>query len=199
MILKNIFTTLLLLAFTVVIHSSLQAQLGVRIGGHLAKQEVKSNDLNFSYKSRVGFDLGIFYAFQAAEGVAFQPELHLIQKGYNINDIVLGEDFLATFNYLEVPLTVKFTFGEEMNLFIQGGPTIGYLLNGNLRQNDIREDIDMNEFNNLEIGGLISAGVTLGNFLLDARYLLGLTDTVKDVAGGNIYNRGFGVGLSILF
>jgi hypothetical protein len=169
------------------------------LGGHLAKQEVKSNAQNFSYTSRIGFDIGIIYGVEIAENIVFQPEAHLIQKGYKIDDIVLGENFLTTLNYLEVPLTLKVLFGDKTNLYVQAGPSIGFLMSGNVKQDDFTEDIDFEEASRLEIGGILSAGVSLGMIVLDARYLLGLTGTVKDVRDGNIYNRGFGAGLSIIF
>ena len=180
-------------------YSSLQAQFGIRLGGHLAKQEIKSNAVNFSFKTRVGLDIGLLFGIPVSEGFALQPEIHFVQKGYKINDIVLGEDVLSTLNYIEVPLTAKILFGDETNLFFQAGPTIGYMLSGNLKQDDIKEELDLEEISRLEIGGLISAGINLGPIAIDARYLLGFTDTLKDVANGNVFNRGFGAGVSILF
>ena len=107
----------------------------------------------------------------------------------------------ATLNYLELPLLIKANFGETAKFFVMGGPSIGYLLSGrSVDDNGNEDDIDFDEWNRLELGAHLGAGIGVGPLVIDVRYLLGISNLANDLPDdAEIRNTGFGAGVSLLF
>lgn len=185
----------------VMVQAQSGARIGFRVGGNISKQEFKQGNLTIEPKSKFGLDLAIVSDFPLGEVVSFGPELHYLQKGYKIEDIggPLGE-LTATFNYLELPMLIKFNFGEEAKFFVMGGPSVGYLLSGKTDDNNGNNDeIDYEFFNRIELGAHLGAGIGAGPVVFDIRYLLGISNLSKDIPDAEVRNTGFGAGISVLF
>ena len=198
MIHTKLFSTIFSLFITCSLLTPGFSQIGIRAGLHMAKQEVQNGNLNERIKSRAGLDLGLVFGIPVTSSLTIQPELHFLQKGYKLED--LSDETISTLNYIEMPVTLKLNFGENTtNVFVQFGPSIGYMIDGSLKYGDIKEDIVSSDYERLELGGLLSAGVRLGKLAVDARYLFGITGTIKDGSDRNIYNRGLGAGVSLYF
>lgn len=77
--------------------------------------------------NKLGMEFGISVESPLSDKILFQPELLYFQKGSSSN---ADTPFFLKFklNYLELPLM----FGYNLNDFfqLQAGPSIGYLLNG---------------------------------------------------------------------
>jgi hypothetical protein len=187
--------TFLIICFTL---SSGFSQIGIRAGLHMAKQEVENGNLDDQISSRAGFDIGLIVGISLTNSITIQPEVHFLQKGYKLED--LADESIKTLNYLEVPVTLKLNFGANTtNFFVQMGPSLGYLIDGSLKYGDIKEDIVESDYERLELGGLLGAGVRFGKLAVDVRYLLGISGTIKDGSDRNTYNRGLGAGVTLLF
>lgn len=191
----------ILMTFVAIQSSEAQAKFGFRAGVNITKQEFKSGSVTVEPKSKFGLDLALVADLPLGEVVSISPELHWLQKGYKLEDISgsLG-DISGTFNYLELPVLVKFNFGEAANFNVFAGPSVGYIIDGNIDNNGVDEDPDYDLINRLELGAHLGAGIGLGPVNIDVRYLLGLSNFAKDDPNiDEIKNTGFGAGVSVMF
>lgn len=172
------------------------ARFGVRGGVLISRQAFEDGNLDDNAKSKFGADLAVMFNFPIGDGFFMvQPELHWLQKGSVIEDIN-SDDITNTFNYIELPLLLRFNFGESAKLFAIGGPSIGYLLSGKLGDVDIDKDL----YEDLEWGVHLGLGVGLGPVEVDVRYIAGLSD-ISAVDGNlsEVKNSAFGAGVTLKF
>ncbi len=173
-----------------------KGRFGIRAGVTISKQNFDGGSLNEDVTSKFGLDLGILYTLPIGSGLFnLQPELHWMQKGSTIAD-VNGDDISQTFNYLELPVLVRLNFGGSAKVFVLAGPSIGYLIGVDSdidNAKDLYEDIDYS----MNIG----AGIGLGVFEIDVRYMWGLSDIADAThpSDAAIKNSSFGAGLTFKF
>jgi len=179
-----------------VVMANAQAKFGFRVGANLSRQEARQDSLIVEPKSKFGLDLAFVADFPLGEVISFAPELHWLQKGYEIEDI--GTEGTATLNYLELPLLVKFNFGETSKFGVFGGPSIGYLLGGKVILNGVEQEDFFKFINRLELGAHLGAAVTIGPVQVDVRYILGISN-ISDVPDVEIRNTAFGAGVAVMF
>jgi hypothetical protein len=179
-----------------------QASIGLRAGVLISKQTFKNGNLDVNPESKFGLDLALITEFPLNPTVAIAPEFHWLQKGNKIEDLGGGiEESAQTFNYLEIPVLLKLTFGEEPGIFVFGGPSFGYLFTATDKDGDgNNNDIDLEDFNRTEIGAHVGAGLELGPVLIDVRYIAGFTNIANFEADDlEIRNSGFGAGIGFKF
>jgi len=177
-----------------------KTRFGIRGGGIMSKTEFEnSNDPTADPESKIGADLAIVCAIPIGGGfLMLQPELHWLQKGYKIQDISTGENVISTLNYLEIPLLVRLNFGGSIRVFGFAGPSIGYLLDGEL--NTSSESLDATEYlDQTEYNAHIGLGVGLGTFEVDIRYIAGLSDISDAENLEEVRNSSFGAGITLKF
>jgi hypothetical protein len=173
------------------------ARFGVRGGVVIARQTFENGDLDDNAKSKFGADLAIMFNLPIGDGVfMLQPELHWMQKGSVIDDINSNEEITNSLNYIELPVLLRLNFGESAKIFAIGGPSVGYLLSGQTGD----DDIDREDFEDLEYGLHLGLGVGIGAFEIDVRYMAGLSD-ISAVDGdlSEVRNSAFGAGLTLKF
>jgi len=215
---KNNVKSFVLLCCALSVGVALSAQsfsVGPRVGLHIANIALEDglDGIDIETDSRLGVDVGLMLNLEVASGLSLQPELHYIQKGYRLDFELLGltVDATTTYHYLEVPLLIKYSVGQEaIKFYLNAGPSFGYAVagqeKGELDGQSVDEDIDFEDYElkrtDLSVvagGGLaidIGQGATL---LMDARYIYGLTN-LDDSGDENIAerNRGLGLGLGVL-
>jgi hypothetical protein len=203
---------LLALQFVVGLGFTSMAQtisFGPRIGATFANMKLTGDDASIEFKNTTGFQIGAVANFTVNEMFSIQPELLLVQKGFESGNDEDGT-MKATLNYLEVPVLAKITFGTEtFKGFITGGPTLGYAMSGTnsyeLNGQEESEDIEFDdeEDNRFETGLSIGVGagykVGAGELNLDVRYGLGLSSLNKDNDEVSFKNRVIGVSVAYLF
>ncbi|MCR9100567.1 MAG: PorT family protein [bacterium] len=198
--------------------TSLHAQslsVGIRGGINLANVSFE-DEPDIETDNRMGLDFGLLLNFGVSESFSIQPEIHYMQKGYRIDQQILGQSIEqdVLLNYLELPILAKLALGNEsIKVLINAGPSIGYALNGKLESDilgqRIEADIDFSEdeegeFNRLEFSMLFGTGLSFdvgaATIFADVRYLLGLTTwgDLDDDEFPAIRNRGLGLGLGLL-
>lgn len=199
---------LLALLFVVGLGFTSMAQsisVGPRIGATFPKLNIgDEDDFNDEVQSMTGLQFGAVANVMVNDMFSIQPELLFVQKGFKLEE---DGDYMKTrYNYLEVPVLAKFSFGtEELQGFVTAGPTAGYLVSGNakLKMDDLKMDEDLefsDEDNRFEMGA--SFGVGLGYKLgagtvnFDVRYGLGLTNLNEE---GKAKNRVLGISVAYLF
>jgi len=198
----SIIKTLVLLSFCVFFMTSVKAQVGFRAGVLISKQDFEHLENGGDVESKLGADLAFVFDIPSDNAVTFSPEIHWLQKGTKISNIngSVGESS-RTFNYLEIPLMVKFHFGEgDTKFFLMGGPSLGYLLNGTDKDHDGQtNDIDLDFYKRTEYGAHIGGGIAVGPVRFDLRYVLGLSNIFDDDTEVTITNRGYGAGIAFMF
>lgn len=179
--------------------------LGVKAGASLATLSIEGVEDGLSNKA--GFTIGGFVNVGLSPMFSIQPELLFSQKGTSMSGEVLGEtvEVDQKSSYIEVPVLARLSLGAPgvpVRPVVFAGPSFGFLLSAKAESGDAEEDIKEN-MKSLDVGGVIGAGVELGNFTIDGRYTLGLTN-INDAEGddeGSIKNRAImiTVGLKLPF
>lgn len=174
-----------------------EPRFGLRAGVNITRQKFEDGELDENSQSKFGADFAIMANIPIGDGVfMFQPELHWLQKGSVISDINNNDDVTSTFNYLELPLLLRLNFGDEVKLFVIGGPSIGYLLGGKTDGDDIERDL----YEDSEWGLHLGAGVGFGAIEFDVRYTAGLSDiSASDGDLSEVKNSAFGAGITVKF
>ena len=178
-------------------------RFGIRVGANIAKQTFDEGNLDQDPEGKFGGDLAILANFQIGGGFfALQPELHWMQKGYKISDATSGGqsvgDVTSTLNYLELPVLLRFNFGGSLKLFAIGGPSAGYLLGGTI-EDDNSETEAKDVLDDIEFGVHIGAGVGIGTFEIDVRYMAGLSDISNSEDLTDVKNSALGAGITLKF
>lgn len=182
-----------------------QASVGIK-GGITAATTSTANNLSAN-SPILGLQLGGVVSVPLSNGLGFQGELLLTQKGSrvvinNLNSI--GSSSV----YLEVPLLARLTLGpEDFPLYTVGGVYGGYWLttinyvrqNGQRSSRTIAPDGSLN--NLVDVGLALGVGyqqdMGAGKLNAEVRYDHGFIGLVKN-AGGN-QNRAIALSVAYLF
>jgi len=106
-------------------------------------------------------------------------------KGASVTYNNLFVDGTAKFNltYVEVPLLCVVNVTKLLN--IQFGPYVAYLVDGkvknvaNVNLFNFEDNINVNDYNRIDAGVLLGAGLEVGAITMGARYNLGMTKVGK--------------------
>lgn len=151
---------------------------------------------------------GLNFEYQMKEKLSLKVELNYerkSQKGDNNIEITDTNGFSQNYNftskknyeYLVLPLMLKYNFSDTNNFYVNGGPFIGYLLESNLTNdlekidglnNDPVETTNLN--NKTDFGLSIGLGKTIeinekNSIFIEIRENLGLANTSKNKVWGN--------------
>lgn len=155
-----------------------ELKVGIKAGMNYSNVYSESGD-DFVADGKAGFAGGVFVSIPLNQLVGIQPELMYSQKGFKGD--VLGIDYKATFNYLDLPVHLQIKPTE--NISILAGPQFSYLLSSKYELGSLSavNEKDLEDDNNRATVG-ISAGVdfTLQNFLISARGSWDLSKMNKD-------------------
>ncbi len=161
---------------------SVSAQtVGFKLGSTTNNVRLQGLDSRFNpdtdFKS--GFNGGVFAEFDLANKWALSTGLQYNQKGFitsfNTNvdlgfELPIGAAVHTNTNYVEVPLNLSHTFGNEnVGFYVSAGPSIGYAVNSEavaktntiIRLNVYRTDIDLSNdmVNRWDLAGNVGAGI----------------------------------------
>ncbi len=131
-----------------------QSTFGLRGGVNIAEFNhspfVYPAIFSLEEKSMTGLNVAAFMNVPMGTW-SFQPELHFIQKGMQLegigNGIVAQEvTMIYRYNYLEVPLLLGYRIGnEKMGIRPFLGPSAGYALNGKFIGENVRITVEGEE------------------------------------------------------
>lgn len=221
---KKIFLLSLFLLFGATLHAQLTIVPKVGLSYYSAKLGEDSYGSD-NMKFKAGFLVGAGFDITITDFFSIKPELVYIQKGWKgeYNDVDQGYGYIdkseVTLNYIEIPIMFKFTFGGGVKFFVNGGPYIGFGLNGKdkwdfesyyagtidysesgeykIKFGSAPDNIPIDEEyidNPLEIGGQAGAGVLIANHIhIEIRYSYALTnmfDENPDVPDNTSKNYG---------
>lgn len=167
---------------------------------------------NTSFETNTGTDIGdtsartllsggIYAEFPLMPFLSWQPELNLIQRGYQVGDEdVLGSTKIGL-SYVEVPVFLKGSFQIfDTTLAMLAGPSIGYITGGtqsvrsmNLQRGlfDRTDELNLDTYNRFSFG--FNLGASVGWHLTSSvmltgglRYYWGMTNVQKADANATV-------------
>ena len=161
----------------------------------------------YSESPAFAFLAGINFEYQIKEKWSLKLELNYERKSQNADNYIeftevdgftQGYDFTSkkNYDYLILPIMVKYSFSNKNSFYVNGGPFIGYLLKSNLTNdleidgfnNDSVETTNLN--NKTDFGLSLGLGKTIeinkkNAIFIEIRENLGLTNTSKNKVWGN--------------
>ena len=157
--------TILFLGSTAVNAQSLK--YGAKIGANFSKLDGDG----VSGDNLTSFHVGALVELNLIENFSVQPELLYSSQGTEIDNEEIKLD------YLSLPVLAKFYVITD-KLSLEAGPQFSFLVN-----KDVPDTFKTKTFDFAAVGGL---GYNLTSFIfVQARYVVGLTDTSKDAAVTN--------------
>lgn len=160
-------------ALAVFAFTSVDAQsFGAKAGIDLASVKGEYGDVSAT-ESETGFYVGVFGQFDINEQFAFQPEVMYV----SVEDL----------DQIHIPLMANYSVSEEFSVL--AGPSLGIIL-------DTEEGVNSLNYG-LEFG---AAYDITEEFLIEARYNIGLANLVEDAPDGySIKLSGFFIGVGYRF
>ncbi|REC79439.1 PorT family protein [Chryseobacterium elymi] len=177
-----------------------ETRFGIKAGGNL------SSITDGDSKSKPGFYGGVFVNIPISEAFNIQPEAVYSQQGAKLKD---DYDFVGytitnmkqTLGYINVPVMVQYNATPEF--YLEAGPEFGLLINAqasgdiNGTSNKASNKDGLKTFNfalDLGLGYRFSP-----NIGINARYIAGLSNIVKNSGGEISKNTNFQLGLNYYF
>lgn len=192
-------------------------RLGLTAGVNFSN--LKNEDYDFSVKA--GLKIGAIAEYAFNDYFALSPELVFTQRGCKKEEVnsFAGMQSISeikwNINYIQLPINAIVRYSINDNLKIMGfaGPYFAYALSGkktekgNAQGNGISTSIDSEEeikfgsgekeWNPLDIGLTIGAGVEFFSFFFRFQYELGLNNLADKYT--TVKNTNFGLSIGYLF
>jgi len=197
-----------------------QVSLGVKAGVNFADTRVNGLIDNLLPEQTVytGFTTGIVAEIPMINGFSFRPELNYIQKGFisqaNLYDfevigidIPIGAKAKTRYNYIEMPLLLKFSTGNDIaKFYVIAGPNVSYAVNAHIRPvanflisfnlPKVNLGLSNDIYQRWELSGTLGAGAEImaghGKIFGDIRYTHGFTNMVNNpIIDFQAKNQGF--------
>lgn len=168
----------------------------------------------------------IFAEIPLDKNFSFRPEVGYARRGAKLNGLGLGDSFtnwIPNFikssvdarlflDYVEVPLNIKYKFGESgsSNGYVFGGPVLSFLVDEGVRASffglgRLNIPLPLN-YNKFEFGGQIGAGYQFPisnnvKAFVEGRYQHGFTNIVQKVGILQMptKNQNFGISAGLSF
>lgn len=164
---KKLFLITAVLFLGVSASNAQDLKFGTKIGANFSK--LSGDGVNGD--NLTSFHVGVLAELNLIQNFSIQPELLYSSQGTEINNEKIKLD------YLSVPVLAKFYVITD-KLSLEAGPQFSFLIN-----DDVKGQFDTKTFDFAAVGGL---GYNLTSFLfVQARYVVGLTDTSKDASVTN--------------
>lgn len=173
---------------------------GMGIGSFLTGKDVTSE-----FKPLIGYGGGLVANFGLGKHLSFQPEVLYAQEGFSIDGELAGEKYKGsvTANVIQVPLLIKYSFGEyNKGFFVNVGPYGNYLINvvSNDKTFGTGKTTTKPDKTTIEYGVSGGLGVAVpvgkGRLLVEARgtFYLGSTEKEDEPADARIVTGALSIG-----
>ena len=159
------------------------AQISIGVHGGIHTNKVQVTGIAEAWKPKndyfTSYNFGIFAEIPMLNGFSFQPGLNFVEKGFRVNantdfdlgdiNIPIGVEARPRLNYLEMPLLLKYTYGEgPMRIYGFAGPHFSYAMDGKVdliaraivdfKIGTIDMNLDNNIYERFEVGGIVGLG-----------------------------------------
>jgi len=164
-------------------HESNGTRLGIKGGVNLSSFFTKDDS---NSKMLTGFNFGVFGKMQISNQISVQPEFNFTTKGAEVvyNSLIVDGTARFRLNYVEIPLLLVINITRNFN--INAGPYAAYMISGivknesNINLFNFEQNIETQDYNRVDAGIALGAGIDLGAISLGARYNYGLTNVGKE-------------------
>jgi len=141
-----------------------------------------------------GWMAGIFFGGNRPGTVGVMGEVNLLAKSGESED---GMD-TATIYYLQVPLLLRINGGSRsrsgVSVYGIAGPAVDLKIG-----EDLGNISDTDEFESVDIGLVLGAGVELARFIIEGRYEKGLRNIYSDADGVEVKTQTFAILVGVRF
>jgi hypothetical protein len=163
--------------------------IGLKFGGAFTQVNYSgtgANALNDAVNDDIGFNIGIQAVFGINDFIAIQPELHYMNKGYQLSQSVGGDVVEVTdnFDYVQLPVlaSLRLPILRVFTPKLVVGPHVAYKIGGSTLSDfgsrEVRDDHRAEEFSPIDFGFTLGAGFDVGldafTLNVELRYELGL-------------------------
>ncbi|MBF8455842.1 PorT family protein [Kaistella sp. G5-32] len=146
-------------------------------------------------KSKVGFYGGVLMNAPIASSFSIQPEVLYSGKGFKV-DSGIG-DVTGNLDYISIPVMIQYNVVPQF--YLEAGPEFSFLISANAKGGGASVDVK-DSFNGFDVGVGLGAGYYfIPSVGINARYVAGFTDIVKNNPGSSVKNGVFQVGLTYKF
>lgn len=190
---------LLTIIFAIFALPQIQAQEFVQFG---IKGGLNFSNINYDSfvekESRTGFHIGLLAEIPLIGNLSLQPEVLYSTQGGKGTEVMTGAspEMEYKFDYIQVPVLAKFYLIPSLAL--EAGPSFNFL---------VKEEVNASHFSamaetgkDFEMGAALGVSFNLSRFLVNARYIQGLTNAYEE--GGfeeDNKNSGFQIGVGLMF
>lgn len=115
-------------------------KLGLKAGVNINHISSNDHDLKHDLKSRTSLHLGLVADFEMSKSLSFQPQL--LFSGRGAKESHGDHSDVYAFNSLELPLNFVYRKSSAKGVFVGMGPSLGYNLNGKIKEEGESEDIE---------------------------------------------------------
>jgi hypothetical protein len=158
--------------------------------------------------SKIGLTGGGFVQFAFNDRFSLQPEMMFVMKGVNLDLEDTRGTASAKVNYLEFPIFMRFdrTLNDTLRGSVMAGPSFGVkvgtggTIEGAQGSVEASRDFDIDPaISSRDFGLAFAGGLEWQKFLVEARYVLGLTDIATDIYehADELMNRSFSITFGI--
>jgi hypothetical protein len=152
---------------------------GVKAGFNVSSIKVSFEDVSVTSDGRAGMVIGGWVARDFSPRGGIQVEGLLEQKGgeFDISDdIGFDDDSSFRLTYLTFPVLGRVNFPAGMSTVrLLAGPTFGFHVNESIKVGDVELDGDEVDLETFEAGFALGGQVEIRRFVVDVRYIWGLT------------------------
>jgi len=187
----NLFRVFITVLFIMMpMFAAAQLEVGILGGFNFSDARIENNSGgNIDATGKTVYGAGVLAQYQLSENLSLGTNILYLRKAIdarNEDDIVF--DIWA--DYIEIPLYLKYSFGNRIRPYLVFGPTLGFLLNSEVEIDLIGLPFSgdfSTVMNDLDFGVLIGAGLEIplwsGKLFICGRYSHGFYDVLK---GGTV-------------
>lgn len=181
--------SLLLLAFLFTASTAFAQDFGIRVGLNSTNVKFEINDQDADTDGLLNLALGVFARLPVgASNLSIQPELTFSPRGYKAEQDfgILGTlETKTNFTQLDLGALVRYDLNDSdqpVGLYLGAGPFFSYSLSGTIELNGDTEDIDFDDNEDFNRGGLYlgaAAGATFNlgiKVFAELRYITSISD-----------------------
>ncbi len=183
----------LILGISLIFTSSLFAgdlkygfKAGLNYGGFSGNgNDVLKNSMGLGNQSQLGYGVGGHLEYQMTDILSLFPEVNVvIRKSKGSKDVgsTTNESDITQIN-LEVPIVLNYVALTNWNLY--SGGYAGFNLSNHSSAKNSSGSFDLSIKQNVDYGIILGSGYRLDKWVFDARYVLGLSNFVKEVKFGS--------------
>jgi len=165
------------LIFSINISSQDNLKIGVTAGINYPKNRGYRDPQFHSFKK--GYLFGVSFDYYFKDKFSLKANINYERKIKNRYDYIERDDLDEIFEYINLPLVLKYEFYKS-RFFVAGGPFLNYLLNNQISDNP--NGLNITPLKKIDFGLSLGIGTNISlnnknNFTIEIRDELGVIDT----------------------